>query len=199
VPVQTVGEVIRRYRLRPEHKSLAANGEPAGRDTVGLLQRRPVESNPDLQDLTGKEGNKLLERSSGEVIGPAEYRADYGSRGDRWMLTVQAVRHLGAGPVAAQAGLNRRTLERVIRNDRPSVAHRANRARIAQAAAQLASATLREAGQPAPSSTFAILTAYLQFADAGGLTRVCRCDCGRRLPPGRRIWFEDACRARSRR
>jgi hypothetical protein len=70
VPVQTIGEVVRRYRLRPEHKSLAPDGNPATRNAIGLLMRRPVESTLDLQGLTGKEGNKLLERLSGEVTDP---------------------------------------------------------------------------------------------------------------------------------
>ena len=64
VPIQTIGEVIRRYRLRPEHKSLEPDGTPARRDTIGSLTRRPIESTLVLQTLSGKEGNKLLERLS---------------------------------------------------------------------------------------------------------------------------------------
>jgi hypothetical protein len=42
IPVQTIGEVIHRYRLRREHEGLARNGDPARRDTVGALGRRPA-------------------------------------------------------------------------------------------------------------------------------------------------------------
>ncbi len=35
-----------------------------------------------LTDLVGKEGNKLIERMTGEVTNPDEYRAEYGSRVD---------------------------------------------------------------------------------------------------------------------
>jgi hypothetical protein len=143
--------------------------------------------------------SKLLERAAGEITEQDDYQADYGSRGDRWALTLQAVRLLGAGPVAAHAGLNRRTLERVIKRERPSVAHRANQARIAQAAAHLASEALRTTGHPVPTSTFAILTEFIRMTESGIFRRLCQCGCGRPLPNGHRVWFEEACRARARR
>jgi hypothetical protein len=132
IPVQTIGEVIRRYRLRPEHKSLTPTGEPAQRDTIGALKRRPVESTPTLQTLSGKEGNKLLERQSGEVTEVAEYRADYGARDDSWLIVVDAIRQLGPGAVARRSGLDRRTIQRAVRTyPDPTIPHPANRARIA--------------------------------------------------------------------
>ena len=72
VVISSLGDVIRRYRLRPEHKSLAPDGEPVMGDTKGLLRRRPIESAPVLTDLTGKEANKLIERLIGEVTDPRE-------------------------------------------------------------------------------------------------------------------------------
>ncbi len=47
VVVETMGRVLGRYIRRPEHKSLAPDGSPAGPDTVGLLRRRPVHGHPD--------------------------------------------------------------------------------------------------------------------------------------------------------
>lgn len=48
VRLQTLADVLARYRLHPEHKSLAPNGTWADEETRGLLQRRPVSSAPVL-------------------------------------------------------------------------------------------------------------------------------------------------------
>lgn len=34
--------------------------------------------------MSGKEGTKIIERSTGEVEDAKEYRTDYGTRGNRW-------------------------------------------------------------------------------------------------------------------
>lgn len=62
VRVRTLGDVLHDYARRPEHKSLAPDGSHVTGATVGKLRPRPVESHPALTILTGKEGNKLLER-----------------------------------------------------------------------------------------------------------------------------------------
>jgi hypothetical protein len=72
VVVETIGRVLGRYIHRPEHKSLAPDRCPAGPATVGLLQRRPVYGHRDKTSLIGKEGNRLLERVSGEVDSAVE-------------------------------------------------------------------------------------------------------------------------------
>lgn len=63
--VQSFGEVIARYRMHPEAKSLGPVGRPCGKRTVGLLQRRPVT----LGELVhiGKETNRLEEVEQGLV------------------------------------------------------------------------------------------------------------------------------------
>lgn len=66
VAVDTLGDILARDTRRPEHKSLTPDAQSADRDTVGLLQRRPITSRPATTLLTGKEGNKLIERPSGE-------------------------------------------------------------------------------------------------------------------------------------
>ena len=57
--VQSYGDVIARYRTHPEAKSLGPDRKPCGKQTVGLLQRRPVT----LGELVhiGKETNRLEE------------------------------------------------------------------------------------------------------------------------------------------
>jgi hypothetical protein len=187
VPVQTIGEVIHRYRLRPEHKSVAPNGQPAQRDTVGPLLRRPVESTPALQALTGKEGNKLLERLSGEITDPHDYRTDYGRRDDEWRLVLAAIDRIGAATVARRAGVHRRTIERYRRGASP---HPRTRVKVTGAVAEIAA---RELGG-ATGSPHALIAQLLD-----NRPRVCECGCGRQLPLGRRRWFEDRCRGRVRR
>lgn len=63
--VQSYGEVIDRYRVHPEAKSMGSDGIPCIKRTVGLLQRRPVT----LGELVhiGKETNRLEEVEQGLV------------------------------------------------------------------------------------------------------------------------------------
>jgi hypothetical protein len=115
VVIQSLGNVLRRYRLRPEHKSLAPDGQPVTGDTAGLLRRRPVLTAPVLTDLTGKEGNKLIERLAGVITAPADYRTDYGSRADRWnSLVLPVLRAMGARELTERTGMSRRAVERAL-------------------------------------------------------------------------------------
>ncbi len=58
VVISSLGDVLRRYQLRLEHKSLAPDGGPVMGDTGGLLRRRPIKSAPVLTDLTGEGGEQ---------------------------------------------------------------------------------------------------------------------------------------------
>jgi hypothetical protein len=187
VPVQTIGEVIHRYRLRPEYKSLAPTGEPTHRDTVGALTRRPVESTPALQTLSGKEGNKLLERLTGEVTDPADYRNDYGRRDDEWQLVLAGIDRVGSASVARRAGVHRRTIERLRggATPRPSTRFKVTRA--------VADEIVGRSADVSRSS----LASIAERVATG--PRICECGCGRPLPHRRRRWYEDACRQRARR
>jgi hypothetical protein len=91
VPVRTLGQILTGYLDQPEHKSLAPDGLLSTGTTAGLLLRRPVGSAPALTDLTGKEGTKLIERATGEITDPSEYRVRYGERVDRWTALVVPV------------------------------------------------------------------------------------------------------------
>jgi len=155
VIVETLGQVVTRYSLRPEHKSLGFNGEPAGGETMGLLQRRPVLSAPVLTDLAGKEGNRLEERTTGEVTDPAEYRVEYGSRVNRWSaLVVPVLREMGAAEVAHRTGRSRRAIERAVSGR--TVPHPSNRARLTAAAAEWVAERSDEGG----ANPFGLLYAH---------------------------------------
>ena len=163
VIVETLGDVVTRYSLRPEHKSLGLNGQPAGSETTGLLQRRPVLSAPVLTDLIGKEGNRLEERTTGEVTDPAEYRVEYGSRVDRWsVLVVPVLREMGAAEVARRTGRARRAVERAVRRSQPSRPHAATRAALTRLASGWAGERLGMATPPGDHASFGLLYSYLR-------------------------------------
>ena len=63
--VQTYGDVIEAYEYDPEAKCADADGQPCGKQTVGLLQRRHVR----IDHITpiGKESNSLEEVEAGLV------------------------------------------------------------------------------------------------------------------------------------
>lgn len=63
--VQSYGDVIARYRTHSEAKNLGPDGMPCGRQTVRLLQRRPV--TPGEVVYVGKETNRLEEVEAGAI------------------------------------------------------------------------------------------------------------------------------------
>src|SRR5262249_19266619 len=71
VAVQSFWHVLESYRYHPEAKSCGPDGSPAGKQTVGLLQRRSaVPLGPPA--LIGKEANKLEAVSVGLIETEAE-------------------------------------------------------------------------------------------------------------------------------
>jgi hypothetical protein len=71
VAVQSFRHVLESYRYHPEAKSCAPDASPAGKQTVGLLQRRPVTPRGPPA-LIGKEANKLEAVGVGLVETEAE-------------------------------------------------------------------------------------------------------------------------------
>jgi hypothetical protein len=79
--VKTYGDVIEQYEWHPESKSADASGEPAGKQTIGLLQRRHIAI--DHVIYIGRESNRLEDVEAGLIRandGLTEYpdpRRDY--------------------------------------------------------------------------------------------------------------------------
>lgn len=113
--IKTIGDVVLAYRFRPEHKSQTADGEPCGKQTRGLLARRPVTGTGTGIVYIGKESNKLEEVERGQVHDLAEVQSEYSDpREDPFVRNVLPV--LRAMPLSAlieQSGLHRRTLQRI--------------------------------------------------------------------------------------
>ncbi len=187
VPIRTLGDVLEDYVRRPEHKSLAPDGSKAAGDTQGLLRRRPVSSRPARTNLGGKEGNKLLERASGTLTKPEEYRSDYGRRVDEWDLARTILEEMGASRASRLSGVPLRTAQRALAPSTKGTLAR-TRERLIHAAATYARAALGE--QMEPIGRLALLDAY-RASTGALLTRRCACGCGRGLTRRRRKWFSE--------
>ncbi len=85
VRVRTYADILTRYRVHPEPKSLDAEGEPCRPSTVGLLQRRPVVAT----SLTyiGKEANDLEEVEVGIMAGDEVLNTYADPAADPWRTT----------------------------------------------------------------------------------------------------------------
>ncbi len=76
VPVMRLSEYVLEYQRHPEAKAADWNGNPAGPDTIGLLQRLPLQSKrlirigKEVDRLGGDEGATL------EPDQPVEYEGD---------------------------------------------------------------------------------------------------------------------------
>jgi len=131
VPIQLLGDVLAQYRRRAEHKSLDPSGRPAGRESQGLLLRRPIASSPEETELTGKEGNKLDERMTGEVVDLPDYRNSYGRRGDAWVMVLDVLREVGAPQVAELTGFGRSAVYGVLNGAVPRMDNQQEYERVA--------------------------------------------------------------------
>lgn len=106
--VDTFAEVLAKYETHPEAKSLGPDGEPCGRATVGLLQRRPVTVGKIV--LIGKESNRLEERSRGELtVDDLDERITTYEDHDEWYrVVVPKLREIGAPAISVAIGVSER-------------------------------------------------------------------------------------------
>jgi hypothetical protein len=183
VPIQLLGDVLAQYRRRAEHKSLDPSGRPAGRESRGLLLRRPIASSPEETELTGKEGNKLEERMTGEVTEPGEYRNSYGRRGETWPMVLEVLREIGAPRLVELTGVSRRAIYNVLHGTRPRAEHAREYERVA---VEFARERLLAWKVDAPELGSAVLVRYLEERTER-VEGVRRCEwCGKPIPPGHR-------------
>lgn len=151
-----------------------------------------------MTTLAGKEGNRLLERASGELAGegPGAYRLELGTRADWWdELLLPLARSLGAVRVAEAMQVHRRTVERALAGlVRPTDARLHG---WAVALATLARHELSHHGVPEPADDLAALQAYLDALPRE--PRRCTCGCGASLAGHQRRWASEACRKRAAR
>jgi hypothetical protein len=183
VPIQRLQDTLATYRHRTEHKSRDVNGDPAGPSSRGLLQRRPIHSSLAETELTGKEGNKLVERASGEVTEPADYRNTYGTRGDTWQLVVEILREIGVPTIVEQTGFSRSAVYAVLNGARAQADNARGYTDLAVSHARDRLATW---GVRPPHVTPQLLAQYAEERDRRG-ENIRRCEwCAEPIPPDRR-------------
>ena len=163
-PVRSLGQVLATYRMRPEHKSLDPDGTAAGGRTEGQLLPRPVQGTSTRTLLVGKEGNKLLERLTGELTDPADYRTTYGDP-DRTLwheLVVPVLQEIGVAELAQRLDLSQRRINDWLRgHSEPHAGRTSHRQKAIGIAAAYAADRLKEWGCELPVDPGATLHAYL--------------------------------------
>ncbi len=173
VPLRTLGQILQTYGDRPEHKSLSPDGTPAGPRTHGQLRRRPLRSAPPLTALIGKEGNRLLERATGEITDPADYRTTYANPDtDRWpqlvLPVLTAIRNAhGTKHIAEQVGISDRQVRKWLTGQaQPHSGATRHRQKAKQLAVDWATQQLQSEGMKAPADPSATLYAYKTLPSA---------------------------------
>jgi hypothetical protein len=85
--VKTYGEVLTQYEFHAESKCADANGNPSGKQTVGLLQRRHIRI--ELIKCIGKESNSLENVESSTVHSEKNVYTEYvDPRRDEWKTKI---------------------------------------------------------------------------------------------------------------
>jgi hypothetical protein len=85
--VKTYGDVLREYEFHPESKCADADGNPCGKQTVGLLQRRHIRIKQ--VKYIGKESNSLEDVVSGLIHSAQNVYTEYPDpRRDEWQTKI---------------------------------------------------------------------------------------------------------------
>jgi len=169
IPIRSIGGAVAEYTARPEHKSLMPSGVWVGEDTRGQLGRRPISSAQPLTALIGKEGNRLLERATGEITDSEHYRNTYGRQlTRRWCDLVLPVLTelrdiIGTEKLAHDLGISGRTVRNWINGGEiPHAGGSQNRQRVEQYVIDWVRDQLCLAGRRSPSDASAALYSYLK-------------------------------------
>src|SRR5262249_13013115 len=110
--VKTYGDVLDEYEYHPEAKSVDALGNPCGRSTKGLLQRRPILALRPA--LLGKESKRLDDVQAGIVHDSDEAYTEYRDDAATIRELRRALDRLPLGTIARQAGVSVRWLSEVV-------------------------------------------------------------------------------------
>jgi hypothetical protein len=110
VRAKSYEDVLQEYEFHPEAKCADAAGEPCGKRTIGLLQRRHIQI--DQLKYIGKESNNLEEVDTGLVHSAQDVYTEYPDRRrDEWqMKIVPQLRKVALPRLVKLSGLSRRTL-----------------------------------------------------------------------------------------
>jgi len=108
--IKTYGDILIEYEFHPETKNADADGNPSGKQTIGLLQRRRVQI--ELIKYIGKESNSIEDVESGLAHSEADVYTHYPDpRRDEWEIQMRpALRKAPLSVLEKETGLSRRTL-----------------------------------------------------------------------------------------
>ena len=108
--VKTSGDVLREYEFHPESKCADANGNPSGKQTIGLLQRRHIRI--EQIKYIGKESNSLEDVESGLVHSARSVYTEYSDpRRDEWQTKIlPALKKVPLKILVEKSGMSRRAL-----------------------------------------------------------------------------------------
>lgn len=120
VHVKSYGQVLREYRLHPEHKFNGPDGQRCRYMTLGVLQRRPVYLAGPAR-LIGKEANRLDEVQAGLHAQLADMVNDYSDLSSRVMrtLVLPVLDRYSGRQLAVLVGSDRRTIDRIRHGQEP--------------------------------------------------------------------------------
>jgi hypothetical protein len=192
VKVKTNRDVLDRYRSHPEPKSLGPDGAPCSRRTSGRLGRRPVTAT--TITYIGKEANRLEETSAGLIHDSGEILNTYSDPTlDPWnTLVIPVLRDFNTAEIAARAGLDRRSVQRLLSGQ--SNPRRLHRNALIGAAAELAAAGLNAKGYDPLRTPLAVLGAYREIARRE--LKLCPV-CGSRIDAARAKYCSARCKKRA--
>ncbi len=108
--VKTYGEILREYEFHPESKCADADGNPCGKQTIGLLQRRHIRV--EQIKYIGKESNSLEDVESGMIHSEQNVYTEYlDPRRDEWQTKVlPALKKVPLPLLVKMSGKSRRML-----------------------------------------------------------------------------------------
>lgn len=120
VAVKSYGDVFDAYRMHAEPKSVDADGEPCGRATRGVLDRRPV--NIGRLVLIGKEANRIEEVMAGLVHDQSDVLDVLDLSDPVWNnIVLPRLRSINRTTLAAAANLTKRQIRNLLAaRNRPS-------------------------------------------------------------------------------
>ncbi len=123
--VKSYGEVLEEYEFHPEAKCNDASGEPCSKQSIGLLSRRHVRI--EKLHFIGKESNRLEEVEGQSLFDSAEVYTEYpDARRDEWATRIlPKLRSIPMRELIERSGLDRRTLQRIRRGQRPHAGNEA--------------------------------------------------------------------------
>jgi hypothetical protein len=122
--VKSYGDVLEEYEFHPEAKCNDASGEPCGKQSVGLLQRRLVRI--EKLHFIGKESNKLEEVEEGSVPDAGDVYTEYPDpRHDEWATEIlPGLKAIPMTELMERTGLSRRALQMIRAGRRPNSENR---------------------------------------------------------------------------